>query len=98
MKRHLMLNVDTVENNGLLVHDKVNPLKRYVFVDPHSFYKWLCSEMEVNSKSDSHTTDGRVVIDWKKLDRLYRIEEEAKVVMSVRGWASWFPALAEALK
>lgn len=97
MKKHLMLNVDTVENNGLLVTDKVNPLKRYVFVDPHSFYKWLCSEMEVNAKSDSHTTDGRVVIDFKKLERLERIEREAKALCQ-RYAGGWFPDLEEALK
>lgn len=75
MTKKLMLHVDTVENHGLLVQDKLDIQKRYVFQNPYNFYAWLCEQMGVNAKPDSHTTDGRVVIDFKKLERLHEIQE-----------------------
>lgn len=79
-KRKLILGLQTVEDDGLLVHDKGYPEKQYVFVDPRSFYAWLCKQMGTDAKPDSPTHCGRVVVDFLKLERLERIEEAAKLV------------------
>ncbi len=77
MSKKLILSVQTVEDGGYLVNDRVYPEKQYVFTDVRGLYEWLCQQTGVNSKPDSYTTDGRVVIYANALDRLHRIENAA---------------------
>ena len=75
MTKKLFLSVQTVEDGGLLIGDRVYPEKQYVFTNPRGFYDWLCQQMGTNAKPDSLTHDGRVVVDANKLERLERIEQ-----------------------
>lgn len=72
----LMLTIETVENGGLIVSDRIQPGCRHVFVNPRGFYEWLCQEMGVFAKQDSYTTCGRVVVDANKYERLLKIAAE----------------------
>jgi hypothetical protein len=78
MSKKLILSVQTVEDGGYLVNDRVYPEKQYVFTNVRGLYEWLCQQTGVNSKPDSYTTDGRVVVDANKLERLERIEDAAR--------------------
>lgn len=78
-KPRLNLSLTTVENGGLLVEERLSPCRQYVFTDPRGFYEWLCQQVGTNAKPDSHTYDGRVVVDANKLERLEVIEEAAKL-------------------
>ncbi len=73
MTKKLFLGLQTVEDGGLLIHDKVYPEKQYVFTSPRGFYEWLCQQMGTNAKPDSHTYDGRVVTSGHKLEKLERL-------------------------
>lgn len=98
-KRKLILGVQTVEDDGLLVHDKVYPEKQYVFTSPRGFYEWLCQQMGVNAKPDSPTHCGRVVVDALKLERLERIAIRAlPYLRTAVATAAEHHALIKALK
>lgn len=96
-KRKLILGLQTVEDDGLLVHDKVYPEKQYVFVDPRSFYEWLCKQMGVNAKPDS-PVDRERVVDPLRLTRLDRVEAAAYRVVEANGSISSLRDLEDALR
>lgn len=81
MTKKLFLSVQTVEDGGLLIGDRVYPEKQYVFTNPRGFYDWLCQQMGTHSKPDSLTHDGRVVVDANKLDLLESIALLARAVV-----------------
>lgn len=97
-KRKLMLGLQTVEDDGLLVHDKVYPEKQYVFTSPRGFYEWLCQQMGVNAKPDSPVDRERVVVDPLRLTRLDRVEAAAYRVVEANGSISSLRDLEDALR
>lgn len=98
MTRKLMYSIQTVEEGGLIVTDRVYPEKQYVFADPKSFYLWLCQQMGTNAKPDSPTTCGRVVVDALKLERLEVIQRAAERVSEQPFGVLERQRLAEALR
>lgn len=98
MSEKLWLSVETVEDNGLLVWNKVYPEKKFVFTGPRGFYEWLCQQMGTNAKPDSHTYDGRVVTSGHELERLERIEKAAFKLLADYGCTQFTLGIEEALK
>ena len=94
-KPRLNLSLTTVENNGLLIEERLSPCRQYVFTDPRGFYEWLCQQMGVTSKPDSHTYDGHVVTSGHKLDFYAALRDAAEVYRELHDDKPLFAVLDE---